>query len=289
MHEHDEDEQGTHKSKAARARGSAGSGGPPAPRIKSLPDPRLSRSLEYGVGILEVFSVERQTLGIAELADIIGASRSTTHRYATTLVALGHLEQDSTRKYRLARRAMAPGAAAIGAIRRQIPARGVLEELRDETGHTVSMGALEGARVVYVYRLLGHRAGQYAIDRDIGVGASVPAHCTALGKVLLASLSDAERRELLASLKPTRYGPRSITDREKLAAGLDRISVRDAVLSNEELVRGARSIAVLVPRPHGEHALAIDVTVPSAAYTVDRLAKQVGPRLKRAARLISKE
>jgi IclR family transcriptional regulator, pca regulon regulatory protein len=261
----------------------------PAPRIRVNPDPRLSRSLEYGIAILESFTGERQTLGIAKMADIVGISRSTAHRYAMTLVALGYLEQDSKRKYRLSTRAAGPGRASIGAIRQQLHARAALEELRDETGHTVSLGVLDGGRVVYIYRLLGHRPGQYAIDRDLGVGANVPVHCTALGKVLLASLSDAERRELLANLALTRYGPRSITDKTQLIAELDRISPRGVLVSDEELISGSRSIAVLVPRPRSEHPLAIDVTVPVAAYTVDRLAKEIGPLLKRAAKLISGE
>jgi IclR family pca regulon transcriptional regulator len=263
--------------------------GAPRPRIKAAPDPRMSRSLEYGVAILESFSRERQELGIAALADIVGISRSTTHRYATTLVALGYLEQDRKRKYRLSTRAAGPGSAAIAAVRQQIHARAVLEELRAQTGHTVSMGVLEGGRVIYVYRLFGHRSGQYEIDADLGVGASVPVHCTALGKVLLASVSDAERRELLAGLRLTRHGPHTITDKRALVAELDRISPRGVVVGDEETLRGSRSIAVLVARPSGERPLAIDVTVPSAAYTVDQLVKQIGPDIKRAARLISGE
>jgi IclR family pca regulon transcriptional regulator len=258
-----------------------------APRVRTAPDPRQSRSLEYGVAILECFSRERHLLGIAELADILGISRSTTHRYAVTLVALGYLEQDSRRKYRLSSNAGGSGSAAIIAIRRQVPARATLEELRDDTGHTVSMGILDGPRVIYVHRLLGHRLGQHAIDRDLGVGVNVPVHCTALGKVLLASISDAERRELLAGLTLTRHGPNAITSKRKLVAELDSIVARDAVVSDEELISGARSIAALVPRPHGERPLAIEVTVPSSAYTVDRLVREIGPRLKRAARLIS--
>ena len=261
----------------------------PTPRIRAAPDPRLSRSLEYGIAILESFSRERQTLGIAEMADIVGISRSTTHRYAMTLVVLGYLEQDAKRKYRLSREAAGPGMAAVGAIRRQIPVRAVLEELREHTGHTVSMGALDGGRVIFIHRLLGHRPGQYAIDGDLGVGANVPVHCTALGKVLLASLSEAERSELLANLKLTSHGPNSITSKKMLMAELDSIRPRGLVVSDEELAPRARSIAVLVPRPLGEHPLAIDVTVPSSAYTVQQLVKDIGPSLERAARLISSE
>ncbi len=286
----DEDETPeTTKGRGGREPADAVPARPRPARIRADPDPRMSRSLEYGIAILEAFSGDVQALGIADLAEILKISRSTTHRYATTLVVLGHLEQDSRRKYRLARHATDVGAAAIGAIRRQVGARAVLEELRDEVGHTVSMGVLDGLRVIYVHRALGHRAGQYAVDLDLGVGASVPAHCTALGKVLLASVSDAERRELLGSVELARHGPNSIVDKKKLAAELDRISVRGVVTSDEELVRGARSIAVLVPRPRSEHPLAIDITVPAGAYTVDRLVKQLGGRLKRAAKLISGE
>jgi IclR family pca regulon transcriptional regulator len=287
-----EDENETPEATKGRGRDAPKDAAPASPRASRIrvdPDPRMSRSLEYGIAILEAFSGEVQALGIADLAKILKISRSTTHRYATTLVVLGQLEQDSKRKYRLARHAADVGASAIGTIRRQVGAGAVLEELRDETGHTVSMGVLDGARVIYVYRALGHRAGQYAIDRDLGVGASVPAHCTALGKVLLASISDAERRELLGSVELARHGPNSITEKKKLAVELDGIGVRGVVVSDEELVRGARSIAVLLPRPRSEHPLAIDITVPTDAFTADQLVKQLGPRLKRAAKLISGE
>jgi IclR family pca regulon transcriptional regulator len=262
---------------------------PSKPRVRRVPDPRLSRSLEYGVAMIEAFSGARRKLGIADIADIVGVSRSTTHRYAMTLVALGHLEQDSRRKYRLAQHAADAGGAAIGAIRRELAARAVLEELREETGHTVSMGVLNGPRVIYIHRLLTHGVGQYAADGDLGVGASIPAYCSALGKVLLASISDAERRELLAGIELKPLAPNTIEERDELAAELDRISTRGVVISDEELIAGARSIAALVPRPRSEHPAAIDVTVPSSAYTVEQLRKRIGPRLKRAAKLISGE
>ncbi len=263
------------------------SGDKPKPRVSKVPNPRYSRSLEYGAAILECFSSERRELGIADLANLVGLSRSTTHRYAVTLVTLGYLEQNSKRKYRLAARAGAPGAAAISAVRQSARAREVLEELRDDTGYTVSMGVLDRTCVVYVYRLFGHRLGQYAIDRDLGVGANVPVYCTALGKVLLASVSEAERRELLAGLHLVPHGPRTILDRDQLVAELERISLREAVISDEEFVGGARSIAAFVPQSHEELPLAIEVTVPSSAYTVAQLVKEIAPRLERAAKLIA--
>jgi IclR family pca regulon transcriptional regulator len=226
-------------------------------------------------------------LGIADIAEIVGISRSTAHRYAMTLVALGHLEQDSKRKYRLAPRAADSGRAAIQTIRSEVGGRAALEELRDELGHTVSMGVLCGARVVYVHRLFGHRGGQFAVDRSFESGASVPVYCTALGKVLLASMAAPERERLLSELELEPHGPNAILDRRQLAAAVERIGAGDTVLSNEEELAGARSLAVRVPGSRGGHTLAIDVTVPVAAYSATRLVKQAGPRLRRAAKLIA--
>jgi DNA-binding IclR family transcriptional regulator len=257
------------------------------PNIRDAPDPHLSRSLEYGLAMLECFPSESPALGIAEMADMLGMSRSTTHRYAMTLVTLGYLEQDSKRRYRLAREAAGPGAAAIGAIRRLLPARAALEELRGQAGHTVSVGVLDGTRVTYVHRLRGHRAGQYAVDQDFGVGAHVPVHCTALGKILLASLSDPERHKLLTNIELERYTPSTITSKSQLVAELDQIDAREVVISDEEHIRGSRSIATIIPRPASESPVAIDITVPAHAYTPEQLAESLGEPLKQTARLIS--
>ena len=73
----------------------------PAWSIPSLREPRYSQSLERGLAILSCFTPKRPVLGIADIADELGMSRSTTHRYVITLVALGYLEQGASRKYRL--------------------------------------------------------------------------------------------------------------------------------------------------------------------------------------------
>ena len=73
----------------------------PAWSIPSLREPRYSQSLERGLAILGCFTPKRPVLGIADIADELGMSRSTTHRYVITLVALGYLEQGASRKYRL--------------------------------------------------------------------------------------------------------------------------------------------------------------------------------------------
>jgi DNA-binding IclR family transcriptional regulator len=261
--------------------------GKPRRRIRDKPDPRLSRSLEYGLAMLECFTPDRPALGIADMAQEIGIGRSTAHRYALTLVMLGYLEQDPRRKYRLAARAQEPGMAAIAIARRATPVGSVLEELRDWTGHTVSMGVLDRARALYVHRLLGHGPNQYAADLDLGAAASVPLHCTAVGKALLASLPDDARADLIAELTLSRHGPRSITNKRKLASELEEVRARGLAFSDEELATGVRAIATQISATALEPA-AIEVTVPAAAGTLAQMLHDVAPLLVRAAQRISR-
>lgn len=255
--------------------------------MAGTPPGKMSSSLQRGLGLLLLFSEERRLLGVAELADLTGLSRPTTHRYASTLVQLGYLEQDQARKYRLSSRAADPGLEIIREIRCLLPAREVLEDLRDETGYTVSMGTLDGTRVLYIYRFFGHRHGQHLIDRELRVGTHVPAYCTALGKVMLASLPDAERHKRVATIDLVPEGPGSITEHQALLAELDDIDPWALLVSDEEFVIGARSIAMLISRPDDERTMAIDVTVSSTACTVAQLLKYIGPEVITAMQLIA--
>jgi IclR family transcriptional regulator, pca regulon regulatory protein len=252
-------------------------------------DGRLSLSVIYGLSFLQLYSEERQSIGIAQMADLIGLNRSTSHRYAATLVQLGYLQQDSKRRYTLAVGAANVGLEAIRTIRRQLPAEAPLKQLRSEAGYTVSMGVLDGPRVTYVHRLHAHGRGQHEIDRELRAGAHVPIHCTALGKVLLASLPEAERRECLAAAgELVAHTEHAITDSDVLLAQLDALDLRAPLLSDEEFTSGARSIAMFVPTARGEPRVAIDITVPSSRLTAAQLLKRLGPKVKQTADAISK-
>jgi IclR family pca regulon transcriptional regulator len=249
---------------------------------------RLSASLQRGLMLLLAFSDGSKLLGIAELADQLGFSRPTTHRYASTLVQLGYLEQGGAHKYRLALRAADPGTRIVRELRYPLQAEDVLRGLRDETGYTVSMGALDRTHVLYLDRFFGHRRGQHLIDLSLRVGAVIPAYCTALGKAMLANLPEGERHELVATMDLVAEGPNSIVEHNTLLAELDGISSQEPLVSDEEFVPGARSIAIPVTRPGSARPIAIDVTVPSEAYIAAELLEQIGPKLVRAAELIAK-
>ena len=111
----------------------------PAWSVPSLREPRYSQSLERGLAILGCFTPERPVLGIADIADELGMSRSTTHRYVITLVALGYLEQGASRKYRLGLRVTDLGMSALNSTGLREHAHPYLEELRQRTTYTTNL------------------------------------------------------------------------------------------------------------------------------------------------------
>jgi IclR family pca regulon transcriptional regulator len=255
--------------------------------IKSSAEPKYSRSLEFGLAIIGCFTVERQVLRVSELADMIKVSRSTTHRYASTLVELGYLEQDRNRQYRLTRRAGDPGIAFIDTLRLETPtARTILEDLRQTTGHTASMGLLDGTQVLYTYRLFAHGPGQYEADLGLDVGASVPTYCTAIGKALLASLDPAEQHKTVAQLKLKAQGPNTITDKAVLVDNLLAIAAVGIAVCDEEQAAGVRSIAATIIHAERSRLMAISVTVPAERMSLATMTAKLEPHVLAAAERI---
>jgi IclR family pca regulon transcriptional regulator len=247
-----------------------------------------SQSLERGLAILSAFRPSTPELGITELAKALGLSRSTSHRYVSTLARLGYLDQNAqTRKYRLGPRVLDLGFAAINSMElRQISAPH-LQQLADETGHTVNMAILDGTDIVYIERCRTSQPGQREIDLNLHVGSRLPAYCTSMGKVLLAYLAPERQVELLDAIDFVDRGPNTITTRAALAAELDQVRAAGVAVNNEELAYGLRSIAVPVWGQSGDAVAAINLAVHRSAASIGDLVDRLSPKLRRAAAGIS--
>lgn len=255
-------------------------------RMRPNAEPPYSRSLEYGLVLLECFTAMRPAWQISELADMLNMNRSTVHRYAKTLVALGHLEQDERRRYRLAHKAGIVGRAMIDTIRLETPAaQTILEDLREQTSHTVSIGALDGVQVIYTHRLFAHGSGQFEADLELGVGARVPAHRTAIGKALLASLSEPDQHAMLALITADQGGSHTFGSEQALVEELTRIRADGIAICDEEQVPGVRVIAAAIPYPGRSWPIAVSVTVPAGLGTV-KTTTTVGMQVRAAAERI---
>jgi IclR family pca regulon transcriptional regulator len=249
---------------------------------------RFSSSLCAGLAMLTCFTAEHPVRGIADMADELDLGRSTTHRYATTLVTLGYLEQGPSRKYRLSSRVSDFGLSLLDSMVVRRVAREHLRELRARTGRTASLGVLGEGEVAYIDRWQGSRQGQYAVDAGVGLGTRLPVHCTAAGKALLARLPEAEQRELLAKLRLAKRGPKTITTKTALRAELARVLEGSGVaVEDEELLAGRRALAAAVVDGEGTAVAAVELAVPASAYPREQLLEVYGPKVTATAQRIS--
>jgi IclR family transcriptional regulator, pca regulon regulatory protein len=258
----------------------------PAWSIPSLREPRYSQSLERGLAILGCFTPERPVLGIADIADDLGMSRSTTHRYVITLVALGYLEQGASRKYRLGLRVTDLGMAALNSTGLREHAHPYLEELRQRSTYTTSLGVLDGSDVLYVDRVSSYRRGKTA-DPNLHTGSRVPAYCTAAGKLLLANLPEPEQKDLLASMKLARRAPNTITSKKALREELEQIQSAGFAVNDQESVRELHAIAAPIRNEAREVVAAVNLAAPATVISLEEMVDALGPHLVATADRIS--
>jgi IclR family transcriptional regulator, pca regulon regulatory protein len=265
----------------------ADDGQEPAWSIPSLREPRYSQSLERGLAILGCFTPSRPVLGIADIADDLGMSRSTTHRYVITLVALGYLEQGASRKYRLGLRVTDLGMSALNSTGLREHAHPYLEELRQRTSYTTNLGVLDGTDVLYVDRVRSFRRGQSAIDLDLHPGSRLPAYSTAMGKLLLANLPEPQQRELIAQIKLTKSGPNTISSKKALREELDEVAAAGFAVDDEELVADLYAIAAPVRNEAREVVAAVNLAAHSSMISLEEMVDALGPHLVSTADRIS--
>ncbi len=246
---------------------------------------KFSSSLVAGLSMLTCFTAEHPVRGIADMAEELDLGRSTTHRYASTLVTLGYLEQSPSRKYRLSSRVSDVGLALLDSLAIRRVAREPLRELGAGIGRTASLVVLWGTEVAYIHRWQGSRHGQYAIDADVGLGTRLPVHCTAAGKALLAHLPVGEQRDLVGKLRLTRRTAATIRTKTALRAELERILAQGGVaVEDGELSAGRRALAAVVVDAEGRAVAAVELAVPVEAYTRKELLEELGPKVIAAAR-----
>jgi IclR family pca regulon transcriptional regulator len=249
---------------------------------------RYSQSLERGLAILRTFTPERPWLGIAEIAEALEMSRPTTHRYASTLVALNYLEQGPMRKYRLGMRAGDPGRSAVGSTALGKLSHHYLVELRDRSACTASVALLDGTDIVYVDRARSPTQGPIEVAARLGRGSRLPAAETAMGKVLLAHMSEQGQNEAKAPAEKA-GSQKAIAKREALGEELARIREKGWAMADQVHVEGQRCVAAPLRSRSAEVIGAVDLAAANSRFRRAQVIDQLVPLVVASAQEMSAE
>lgn len=199
------------------------------------------QSLARGLAVLRVLAAAPEPLTLAEVAHGAELNRAVARRVLLTLVDVGYVLSRG-REFSLRPRVLELGEAYRASLRLPALALPVMRRLSRATGQSISLGVLDGAEVVYVQRVAGARI----VDAVLNVGTRLPAHATAIGRVLLADLAPDEVADLLGPGPLEALTPRTVTDPTRLRGALAEVRARGYARIDEEFEQGLTTLAAPV-------------------------------------------
>src|SRR5258708_5345632 len=217
------------------------------------------QSLGRAFAILEEVARHREGIGLAELSKLVGLHNSTTFHLAKTMVSLGYMRQErDTKRYRVGRPLFALAASALDEIEMVNLATPIMEDLSRETGESSHFAVRMGDAVVVIARTSGPGAFQLT-DR---VGVVRPAHCTALGKIVLAALRPDQLKRFLERVELKPSTKKSITEPAALLREIAEIRRSAIAFDDGEFNPEVRCVAVPVYNFTGDVVGALGISGP---------------------------
>jgi DNA-binding IclR family transcriptional regulator len=247
-----------------------------APRVlakKVKPGDPVSRgpiiqSLQRGLGILEIIAKKETGLTTAEVSREIGLHSSTTFHLLRTLTTLGYLTQDeATKQYHLGSKLFHLAGSAWTEVQLLKMAKPFLVDMAQQTGEASHLAVLERGEVIVIGKIDG--SSPVAVSERVGYPR--PAHCTAIGKILLAYLSDAELKMFLNAAELRPLTPRTITAAPIFEQELARVRGQGYAFDDEEFNQGIRCLAAPVRNFTGQVVAAIGISGPVWRVSLDRV------------------
>lgn len=244
----------------------------------------LLQSLEKGLVILELLAEHGRPEKLESLAHRTRIKKTTCFRVLKTLTHLGFLVRDPESKaYWLGPKALVVGLAAVGGMGIREAALPYMKQLREKTGSTVNLGILVGADVIFVERL----QSDFIMESSLKVGSRLSAHCSSMGKAILAFLPENELESVLEKLVLEKKTPNTITSRDQLLRELEEIKRNGFAVNNEELEVGLFAIAGPVRDYTGKAVAAINVSFPLARHSKEEALRTFCPMILEICRNLS--
>ncbi len=227
-----------------------------------------------GLRILSLFTENRPTWRVSDIAPAVGMPLPTVYRVVMTLTAEGYLDHLPGGDYRPGAAVLTLATAALGSLDLVQVATPKLRELADATRETVNLAVLTADRVLYLVRL----RNSDLVTANIQVGSTLPAVHTSIGKLLLAYLDedDLTSRIEIGSFAGN-AGPNAKQTLDELRGELTRIRADGWALQDEELAFGLRSVAAPVRDACGAVIAGANIAVQARDWSTRRIVRELKP------------
>ncbi len=226
----------------------------------------INQSLAHGLDILLLYDTSHPIFTVAEISKRLGYSQSKTYRLIRTFVKYGLIKEDSgTARYSLGLNALRLGLLAQQHFNISMIARPFMKELSLLSKETVVLTAVNGTKGIVIERVESEEPIRYSLFQP---GASLPLHCGASSKILMAYLSEEDWDRIINKEGLKRYTPNTITDMGQLKAHLKEIRKKGYAFSDQEVDRDVRAMAAPILNGMGELEAGLSVAGP--AYRINK-------------------
>ena len=239
-------------------------------------------SLARGLEVLRAFNRTGRKMTLSEVAAETGHTRAGARRILLTLVHEGYAVADG-KLFDLTPQVLELGYSVLSSKGAWDIARPFIDHLSEEIRESVSASVLDKFDVVYVSGAQCHRI----ITVGITVGARLPAHCTATGRVLLAAQPPEMWPGMIRNIPLTRMTDLTVTDRAEFRRILEDVRDKGWSLVDQELEMGLMSIAVALRDSAGGIVGAINVGVPTVRMDSKGMVEDILPKLQETVASIS--
>jgi IclR family pca regulon transcriptional regulator len=240
-------------------------------------DRNFVASLEKGLLVIEAFDANRPRLTLSDVAKLTGITRAAARRYLLTLTKLNYAEFDG-RYFSLTPRILRLGHAYLSSASLSAQVQPFLERISEQTGESSSAAILDGDDIVYIARSATRRI----MSIGLGVGSRLPAHCTALGRAILAYQPEDVLGAYLQRVRLDARTPKTVTDKSTFRAVLESTRVQGYAVVNEELEYGLRSIAVPLLQKNGKVTIALNLSAQAGRISAEEMEERFLPLLRSA-------
>jgi IclR family pca regulon transcriptional regulator len=215
------------------------------------------QSLARGLNILELVAESSLPITLTEIANQAHLTKTTSQRFLSTLCSLGYLRRRENKSYVLSTRVLSLAHIFLNTSSLVRMAKPYLDELSSELDKTVNLAVLEDVHTLFLYRREVRRFMKY----DLGPGSKLPCYAGALGKVLLAGLSNEELNKRIDKIEFYPITPKTILSKKKLRQEITETKERGYSICDQELSLDMYSIAVPLLDKRGEVVAAVNVSM----------------------------
>jgi DNA-binding IclR family transcriptional regulator len=229
---------------------------------------RLVPAVTRALDILELFLDGDGTLSAPEVTRKLNLPRTTVHELLTTLAARSYLVPvpEQPGRYRLGVRTYQLGSRYAEQLDLAAEGLRVAREVAETCDETVHVAILEDTDVIYIAKV----DSTHAVRMVSAAGRRLPAHCTSVGKMLLASLPEHELDRRITGRRLAAMTPNSLTDPDELRTALARIRERGIATEHQESNPDVSCVAAPVRDSAGRVVAALSISVPMIRWNEQR-------------------